>query len=246
MIKLRPRLKVITEMLPKCNLVCDIGADHAYLPIYLLKNSICKRAIVTEISQGPLNTAICNIKKRHLENDIEVILGDGLKALTDSKFLHDNRDEDYVVIIAGMGGKLIERILMDGIHQAKKANALILQPMSGIEIISEWLIKEGFEIYDGRLVKDDNRIYNVLAVKWTSVQKSYKPIDLYISKKLVEKKDPLLEQYINWKISILNKVILNLKNSKDDKDNRKDNKGNLFKLEAFRNEMINILELLQR
>ena len=243
--KLRPRLKVIAEMLPRCSLICDIGTDHAYLPIYLLKNHICKRAVITEISQGPLNTAYKNVSKENVENNIEAILGNGLNALICSKCLKESKDGDYVVIIAGMGGSLMVKIINDGIHYAKKAKTLILQPMSRIEIVTEWLINQGFEIYNQRLVKDDNRIYNVLAVKWTGIQKKYNTVDLYIGKKLIDEEDPLLKEYINWKISIIDKIIANLSNYKDTSDS-KNNSGNFAALLELKKDMLNILNIFDK
>ena len=106
----------------------------------------------------------------NLQEQIEVILGDELKAL-EIPNTKDNKYKDYAIVIAGMGGNLIEKILTDGIYYAKKANAIVLQPMSRLEIVYEWLLTQGFEIIDERLVKDDGRIYNVLAVKWTGTEK---------------------------------------------------------------------------
>jgi tRNA (adenine22-N1)-methyltransferase len=235
----------IADMLPKCKFICDIGTDHAYLPIFLLKNRICQKAIATDISRGPLGKAYSNINEKNLQEQIEVILGDGLKALENSQYLKDNKYKDYAIVIAGMGGNLIEKILTDGIYYAKKANAIVLQPMSRLEIVYEWLLTQGFEIIDERLVKDDGRIYNVLAVKWTGTEKSYKPIDLYIGKKLIEKNDPLLKEYISWKILILNKIIVSLKNFKD-YNREKDNMGYLARLMNIRDEMAGLLKLLQK
>lgn len=242
MIKLRPRLKAITEIMQKCDLLCDIGTDHAYLPIYVLKNNLCEKAIITEINQGPLEIANYNIETNNLGNYVESIFGDGLKPLKDSNFLNENENgkRSYVISIAGMGGILIDFIISKSLDEAKKANSLILQPMNRIEILYEGLIKNGFEIYDERLVKDDGRIYHLLAVRWTGFITEYNTIDLYISKLLINKKDPLLVEYIKWRISVFDKVIKKLKNYKDQNIN-KDNEGSLNKFENLKSEMVVLL-----
>lgn len=242
---LNPRLITIADMVPKCRLVCDIGTDHAYLPIFLLEKRVCQKAIVTEINQGPLNIACSNISKKNLQNHVEAVLGDGIKALEKSLYLKDNKYEDFAIVIAGMGGNLIVRILEEGINYAQKAKTIILQPMSKLEIVYEWLMKHGFDIIDEELVKDGNKLYNVLAVKWTGIEKTYNPIDLYISRRLVEKKDPLLKEYIYWKISVLDKIITGLKNSKDYEQEEDNEKGYLARLINIKHEMMGILELLQ-
>lgn len=236
----------IAEMVPECKFVCDIGTDHAYLPIYLLENNICQKAVVVEVKEGPLKAAYNNISKKNLQDCVEAILGDGIKALEKSLYLKEGKD-DYIIIIAGMGGNLIIKILSEGLDFAKEAKTIILQPMSKLEVVYEWLAKHGFDIIDESLVKDGNKFYNVLAVKWSGIEKPCKPIDLYVGKKLVEKRDPLLGEYINWKISVLNKIIIGLKKSIDcngQKINEKED--TLNKLISIKNEMVDILKLLSK
>lgn len=48
------RLKVISSLIDDCETIADIGTDHAYLPIYLLKNKICRYCIASDINKGPL------------------------------------------------------------------------------------------------------------------------------------------------------------------------------------------------
>ncbi len=157
--QLKGRLALISQKVPKCNIVCDVGTDHAYVPIYLLKRGICEKAIVTDINKGPIHIAQRNIKEHQLDEFIETRIGDGLEPLKDS--------EVDGIIIAGMGGKLIERILSNGISKAKRAEFLILQPMNSEEIVTSWLYKNKFEIVDEELVKEDSKIYNIKTAKWT-------------------------------------------------------------------------------
>ena len=51
------RLKVCAEFVCGTGTVCDIGTDHAYLPVYLVKENICVNAVAADINDGPLSAA---------------------------------------------------------------------------------------------------------------------------------------------------------------------------------------------
>jgi len=205
--ELRGRLGLIGEMVPSCSVLCDIGTDHAYIPIYAVGANKCARAIATDIKKGPLLAAERNIKGHGLECRIETRLGNGLECIDEG--------EADVIIIAGMGGILIREILLKGIEKAKKANALIIQPMNAIEIVREWLYENGFDIYDETLTQEGEKIYVVIAAKWAGFPKKVDKIYYHIGEKLIEKNDPILRKYIDKKYRQLEKVIYGLQKSKN-------------------------------
>jgi len=225
--KLKGRLAIISNKIPRCNIVCDIGTDHAYIPIYLLKKGICRKAIVTDVNQGPIAIAQRNIKEYQLEKFIVTRIGDGLDPLKDN--------EADIIIIAGMGGKLIERILSDGISKAKSAELLILQPMNSEEIVATWLYENRFEIVDEELVKEGTKIYNIKAAKWTDKQNEFNEAELYISNKLASNKNTLLYEYISKKVNMLNNKISGIRMSKSIDEIE------LRKYISLRNRMLEIL-----
>lgn len=203
--ELKGRLKLIASKVPACDAACDIGTDHGYIPIYLVQNHICKRVIAADIKEGPLTAATDNIRQCNLENSIETRLGDGLQPI--------GCGEVDVIVIAGMGGILIKDILEKDFDKAKAAKALILQPMNAIEILREWLYKKGFDIYDEELTSEGEKVYNVLAAKWTGERASYDEVFLYIGKKLIEKKDPLLHRYLNKRLAQVEEILEGLSRS---------------------------------
>lgn len=204
---LKGRLGLIADMVPQCDVVCDIGTDHAYIPIYLVMNNRCKRAVASDIRKGPIKVADKNIEKYNLRNYIDTRVGNGLETVRDG--------EEDTIIIAGMGGLIISGILEEGFETVKKANSLIIQPMYSIELVRKWLYENGFEIYDERLSKEDRRIYNVLAAKWTGSVQKKEEIYYYIGEKLFENKDRLLESYIQNKLRQLNKIICEMEKMND-------------------------------
>ena len=222
--ELKGRLKLIADKTPTCNILCDIGTDHAYIPIFLVKNKRCGEAIACDVRKGPISAAKSNVSSFNLEDYIEVRLGDGLQPL--------GEDEADVIIIAGMGGNLIEKILINGFNKAKNADALILQAMNEIEVLRKWLYNNGFQIYDEALTAEGQKIYNVICARWTGAQKQLDKVYYHIGEKLLENRDPLLERYLNKKIKQLETILKDMEGIEEVHDEKKN--GYIDLLEGFK------------
>ena len=151
--KLSKRLVVCAKFVPEGSLFADIGTDHAYLPIWLIKNNIVKKAIACDINAEPLLSAKNNAVKHKTE--IKTLISDGFSALTKEDFDCAN--------IAGMGGDLIVKILEN--CDFIKEKTLVLQPMSKAYKLREYLCKNGFVILKEEAVLDKGKIYSVMFVK---------------------------------------------------------------------------------
>lgn len=55
--RLDERLYLCAKNVRLGSTVADIGADHAYLAIWLVLNGVCPRAIATDLRAGPLLNA---------------------------------------------------------------------------------------------------------------------------------------------------------------------------------------------
>lgn len=184
---LTPRLKKVAEKIGKTDVLCDVGCDHAYLPISLVRDGSVKKAYACDVRKGPLDAAKKNIEKNNLQNEIFTVLSDGLKEVTDK--------EITCISICGMGGNLMAKILSDEIDFAKKTDRLVLQPMTEIEVLRKFLYENGFYIYDETLAKEDRRYYNIICVKKGSEEKC-DVFDFFFGKKLFENPSPLLLEYL--------------------------------------------------
>jgi len=204
---LKGRLKLIADMVPECAMLCDVGTDHAYIPIYVVQNKKCRKAVASDVKEGPVLSARKNVDAYGLTESIEVRMGNGLEPLKEN--------EADVIVIAGMGGILIREILTRDIEKVRKANSIILQPMNAIEVVREWLYENGFYIYDEGLAKEGYKIYNVIAAKWKGLAEKTDEIYYHIGKRLIEKKDPLLVKYLNNRIGQIEKTINEMDNMKD-------------------------------
>ncbi len=200
--EIKGRLKLIADKIPNCRVLCDVGTDHAYIPVYLVKNRRCGRAVACDIGIGPLNAAKQNIKLFGLETFIDARLGYGLEPLLPG--------EADAIVIAGMGGTLINNILEKGFEAVKRASWLVLQPMNAAELVRKWLYSRGFEIYDEELASEGSKLYGVICSRWTGNRREPDEIYYYIGEKLISRRDPLLEKYIERKRSQLKNALKEL------------------------------------
>lgn len=195
---LSPRLKIIADSIKGFETVADIGSDHAYLPIYLVKNKLVKSVIATDVNKGPVRIAKGRISSHGTEASIKVRQGNGLKAIMPG--------EAEVIVIAGMGGLLIRDILKNDTEVAKSARLLILQPMRDTDKVRKWLFENSFDIIDEELVKEQDKIYEVLWAVPVNEARDAKGL-LLVGDRIIEKKHPLMIEFINRKTKELEKVM---------------------------------------
>ena len=101
--QLSERLGAVADFVTPMSRLADVGTDHAYVPIFLVKENRITSAIAMDIVDGPLKRAHDNICMYGMQDKIETRKSDGLKNLRPG--------EADTVVIAGMGGLLICRIL---------------------------------------------------------------------------------------------------------------------------------------
>lgn len=138
----------------KAKTVADIGTDHAYIPIELMKKNLCEKVIASDVRTGPADTARRHISKQGL--DIEVRVGSGLSVLSPGEV-----DE---IIIAGMGGKLIADII-EADKETALCSRLILQPMNGQYELRKYLCENNMTVVHEDLTIEGFKIYNMLIVE---------------------------------------------------------------------------------
>ena len=201
--KLSCRLYKIYEMADNCNCIADIGTDHGYIPIYSCLNGKCKTAIAMDVSPGPLNKAIENIKKYKLEDKISARLSNGFEKL--------NPNESDTIVIAGMGGTLMWELISHGMDKITEDTTLILQPMLAQSELRQNLYENGLSIAKECVCFEDNKFYNIMKVVPKSDNYTLK--DVVIGKNVI--KDDVFYDYIDYKISVTKKIINGLKKSKD-------------------------------
>ncbi len=193
--KISIRLQECANHVAPYTKVADVGTDHALLPIYLVQNNIATHVIASDVREGPLGFAKRNVQKEGL-NNIEIILSDGIKHINNSI---------EVVIVSGMGGKLISDIISDNLYNVQR---LILQPNMASDLVREKLQEIGFNIIKEEIISDNDIYYEIIVadrgtMKLSSKEKLFGPI-------LLKVKSDNFQNYWKEELTKLQNIIKNV------------------------------------
>lgn len=217
MLQLSDRLQAVASMVTENNRLADVGTDHAYIPIYLCQTGKIPSAVAMDVKKGPLLRAEQNITLYQLENHIQIRLSDGVQKL-------DAGEVDSVVI-AGMGGTLVQKILEDGKKVLQTVKELVLQPQSDIDAVRRYLQENEYCITGEKIICEDGKYYPMMKVRppvadtagedtevkcWDTVQLKY-------GKLLLEKQHPVLREYLEREIRIYQSILEGLKAKDSDR-----------------------------
>ena len=209
------RLQYIVDFVTCFETIADIGCDHGYVCIELIKNNKVKKAIASDISYPSLKKTIDFVKVNNIDDRIETRVGDGLDVL--------NKDEVDAVIVAGMGGVLISDILKKNYNlKFKEKNPLlILQPVQQAKDLRYYLYENKFEIVDEDIVFDMGKYYNIIvAKKINEISNTYLTIekckDVYMEYGILNiiKKNILVREILEERIKNSKKLFDDLKQKK--------------------------------
>lgn len=155
---LSKRLTVCASLVTGGKTVCDVGTDHALLPVYLVENGFCDRAYACDIAEGPLNSAKKSVEASSCADRIRIIKSDGL----------DNVPPENVsdVVIAGMGGELIIDIISRA-EWLKNGVNLVLQPNTREPELIAWLYENGYGISCQKACEDGGFVYTAVQASYT-------------------------------------------------------------------------------
>ena len=213
MFNLDIRLNKVSEIINTCDTLADIGSDHGYLPIYLLKTNKINRALITDMNKGPLDNAKRTTAKYNVSEKCDFLLGDGLNCLR-------GLPSPDVISICGMGGELIKAIISENEDIARKSD-LVLQPMNNPAILRKYLLSKGYEIYAEGIVKDDYHFYQMFAARYSAQSfdtSSYQEADYEFADILISQKDSTMLEYLQYKKDVQEKIYINIKENSADND----------------------------
>ena len=135
--------------------VADIGCDHGYLGIYLLKSGIAASVIASDVNQQPLHSAVINARKLGVSEKMSFYLSNGARSIP--------RDFD-VLVCAGMGADTMISILEAAPWLRDFRYRLILQCQSKRPDLRKYLAATGYSISRETLAKDGKFLYPVMEV----------------------------------------------------------------------------------
>ena len=185
------RISGVINFVRKDSRVADIGADHGYLSIELIKSGRALNVIATEKNIGPFEALIKNI---YGLDKVEARLGDGLKVLS--------AGEVDTICIAGMGGALITKILSDAPEVVQSVRQIIIQPMNAAEKIRAWLVENNWTIADEDLAESAGIIYEIICAEKNPPVKIFK-----------RESSPLLKKFLTQRREKLQRVLVEMSKS---------------------------------
>ena len=205
------RLLCCASMVQPGSRVADIGTDHGYLGIYLLQSGAARHVIACDLQKDPLENARRNAKLFGVDGEMELRLSDGLE-----KILPDEVD---TVVMAGMGGDLIQKILSQCPWRKREGLQFILQPQSAGNVLRRWLCEDGFEIQREEPVQDGHFLYTVMAIR-QGEPAPLTPGTEYASPALLASGSPLVGNYLARVENALQETVRGLTNAEKQRPER--------------------------
>lgn len=162
MLKLSERLLLTASFVRQGAVLADVGTDHAYIPAFLIKTGVISKAYASDINEGPLRNAEKTLKNENILG-VSLIISDGLQNVP-------KRDISDV-LIAGMGGELIAKIISECSWCADSQLNFILQPMTKADYLRKFLYSNGFEIIKESLAEEGEKIYTVILARFSGTNR---------------------------------------------------------------------------
>lgn len=210
--QLSKRLTAVAGLVTKGNRLADIGCDHAHTSIYLAERGIIPSGIALDINEGPILRAKENIRYFGFADRIETRLSDGAKELKPG--------EADTLLISGMGGALMIKILSESKEVVLEAKELVLQPQSELGGVRHYLHELGFSIAEEFMLTEDGKNYTgIRAVK--GAEKYEKEVFYRYGKLLLEQKNPVLKEFLLYGKESFGRVVKELSGQAYDRNRQR-------------------------
>lgn len=195
---LSARMQAVADMVTKGSRVLDLGCDHGYVSVYLVQNGISPGVLAMDVNEGPLKKAKEHVSSFSLEEYITLRLSDGLKAYKEG--------EADALVCAGMGGRLMQKILKEDPSKTKDFKELILQPQSEVALFRGFLRNGGYSIVGEDMVLEEEQFYPVIKAVYR--EENEPPYDWALCDRfgpaLLQSRHPVLLEFLKreWKKSL--------------------------------------------
>lgn len=182
------RMQAVADMVTPGSRVVDVGCDHGYVSIYLIQCQKAEHVLAMDINEGPLLRAAQHVEEAKLRSYITLRLSDGL-----CEFVKGEAD---TLICAGMGGRLMQRILERESDKTESIMELVLQPQSEIPLFRQFLADKGYSIAEEDMVLEEGKFYPVMKAVKTGKSRPLSELEQRFGPVLLMQKHPVLKQYL--------------------------------------------------
>ncbi len=207
-ISLSRRMQAAADLISPGSRVCDVGCDHGYVSIYLVRSGKAPRVLAMDVNEGPLLRAQAHVRKYHVEDYITLRLSDGLCAY--------QAGEADCLVCAGMGGRLMAEILGRDWTKTSDFKELVLQPQSEIALFRRFLRENGYRFLEETMVLEDGKFYPMMKVgrradppvrNTGEEEKEEILLQDMLGPLLLKRKDPVLFQFVNREIRVKQEIL---------------------------------------
>lgn len=187
-INLSARMKAVADLVTVGNSACDVGCDHGYVSIYLVQERKAPKVLAMDVNKGPLERAAWHVKQAGLSDYINLRLSDGL--------LEYQAGEAQSLVIAGMGGRLMKRILERETEKTKSFQEMILQPQSELAEFRKFLRNMGYSIAEENMILEEDKFYPIIKAVAGAYQGENPDLEDRFGPVLLQKKHPVLALFL--------------------------------------------------
>lgn len=156
MANLSLRLDAILSQLRPCELLADIGTDHALVPVAAVNRGLARRALGVDLRSAPLKAAEERLRARGQLSGIELLQSDGLAALGGL-----NID---ALVLAGMSARQMIRILAAELALVRSTKQVIVQPNTELLHLRKWAFESELHLESETLTKESGRYFITLSL----------------------------------------------------------------------------------
>jgi tRNA (adenine22-N1)-methyltransferase len=180
--RLSQRLERVAAQVPAGARLADIGSDHGYLPVALLRRGVIAAGVAGEVALTPFQAAERSVRENGLEQHISVRRADGLAAI-------EPTDGITAISLCGMGGETIRDILERGKACLNGQERLILQPNGGEQPLRHWLMDQGYRIVFEEVLRENRFDYEIIVAE-RGAAVLYSATQLYFGPLLLQARSP--------------------------------------------------------
>ena len=261
-VKLSKRLTAIAEMVNAAGpgeqkgrtdyCLCDVGTDHAHIPIRLLMDGVIDKAIAMDVIEGPLEKAGGNIELYGVADKVTLRISDGLDAYRPG--------EAQGLVIAGMGGRIMSRILLREPDKTRDFDEIILQTQADPEFVRRAVRELGLFIDREKIVLEDNKYYPVMHVSrrrcagplWRSGadntgdedKELFQEAEDLFGPVLIRDRDSMLRSYLLWQKGVNDRIMYSLqKANKAETDAVREKRAEVVKKERLIRTVLEYFEI---
>nr|WP_072514440.1 class I SAM-dependent methyltransferase [Ndongobacter massiliensis] len=205
------RIEQLIQAVPPSASVVDVGCDHGFVALGLAARNDIQQVLATDISAASLQKlrVVLPALPPAMRAKITTCVADGLVGLPWEKA--------DAVVIAGMGGSLLCRILAaPQVRGVWKRAQLILLPHNDTDVVRRFLTEQRFIIAEEQVFFDGGHYYELLCARPLAPGETgpvYTPAEWQYGIQPIRRRDPALRAHLTQKVKTYRAILQNLPES---------------------------------